>query len=123
MHTYDLRSIWETYVSAWKELSPETKRAALHASTDPQCVYRDPLEQTNGHETLVDYMLHFHQQIPGGFFETTYFLAHHNRSIARWNMRAGDGTILGDGISYGEYSQDGRLVTMTGFFETPRAKS
>ncbi len=50
---------------------------------------------------------------------TTYFLEHHGRSIARWNMVDGEGAVLGDGISYGEYGDDGKLVAMTGFFEPP----
>ena len=36
-------------------------------------------------------------------------------------MVGGDGTVLGEGISYGEYADDGRLRTMTGFFDTPSA--
>ena len=63
-------------------------------------------------------MLGFHQQVPGGHFATTYFLAHHDVSIAKWNMVNGDGTIIGDGVSYGHYNEEGALVAMTGFFET-----
>ena len=117
--TYDdRRATWEKYVSAWKESSAEAKRAVLTASVDARCVYRDPLTEADGHDALVDYMLRFHEQVPGGHFETTYFLAHHERSIARWNMRSGEGAIVGTGISYGEYDEGGRLVAITGFFET-----
>jgi hypothetical protein len=119
--TMDYRSTWDIYVSAWKATSVADKQAALEASAAPDCVYRDPLAATTGHDALVNYMRAFHQQVPGGHFEVTYFLAHHDRSIAKWNMRSGDGAILGEGVSYGEYGQDGRLLSMTGFFETPQA--
>lgn len=62
-------------------------------------------------------MLGFHQHVPGGSFETHYFLAHHERSIAKWNMCNGAGEIIGEGVSYGEYGRDGKLVAMTGFFD------
>jgi hypothetical protein len=116
-----LRRTWETYASAWRATSEADKRAALASSVDPACVYRDPLTQAEGHDALVSTMLDFHRQVPGGHFETTYFLAHHARSIARWTMRGADGAALGEGISYGEYDARGRLIAMTGFFETRRA--
>jgi hypothetical protein len=117
------RETWETYVSAWKETSGDGKRAALIASVAPACVYRDPLTQADGHDALIAYMLGFHQQVPGGHFETTYFLAHHDRSIAKWRMRSGDGTVVGEGVSYGEYDAHGKLSAMTGFFDTNEAGS
>ena len=116
------RATWDTYTSAWKLATAQEKYGVLASSTDQGCVYRDPLAHTRGHAELVDYMLDFHQQMPGGHFETTYFLAHHGRSIARWNMRDGNGAIVGDGISYGEYNDTGKLIGMTGFFATPQAQ-
>ena len=113
------RETWETYAAAWKEPTAQGKEAALAASVHPACTYRDPLMQVEGHAAQVEAMLGFHRQVPGGHFETTYFLAHHDRSIARWNMRTGDGAVVGEGISYGEYDAHGKLVAMTGFFETP----
>jgi hypothetical protein len=112
----DKRATWETYASAWKVPSAPAKAAALRASAVATCVYRDPLTRTDGHQALIDYMLDFHRQVPGGHFETTYFLSHHERSIARWNMVNDQGVVIGEGISYGEYDDHGKLVAMTGFF-------
>ena len=116
--TDEKRIVWERYVAAWKESSMDGKLAALRESVEPNCTYRDPLMVADGHVQLVDYMLNFHQQIPGGHFVTTYFLAHHDRSIAKWNMLDGAGNITGDGATFGEYNERGLLVAMTGFFET-----
>ncbi|MEM6991818.1 MAG: nuclear transport factor 2 family protein [Myxococcota bacterium] len=110
---------WERYVLAWKSTSMDTKRQACREALAADCVYTDPLMQTHGHDALLEYMAQFHRQIPGGHFVTTYFLAHHDRCVARWNMVAGDGSVLGDGISYGEFGDGGKLVAMTGFFEPP----
>lgn len=116
----DRRTTWERYVAAWKEQTVEGKRAALAASVVPGCVYRDPLVHAEGYDALIEHMLGFHRQVPGGHFETTHFLAHHERSVARWVMRGGDGAILDEGISYGEYDAEGRLVVMAAFFEVPQ---
>ena len=106
-------------MESWKVGAETEKRSLLGRSVSPRCVYTDPLTQAKGHDELVAYMLQFHRQIPGGHFVTEYFLAHHDRGIAKWTMRAADGSVLGDGISYGEYDAEGRLVAMTGFFEPP----
>ena len=119
--TRDARVVWDDYTAAWAATGAEAKRAALAASTHPECEYRDPLAHTKGREALVEYMLDLHRQLPGGYFETTYFLAHHGRSIARWNMRDGAHQVVGEGISYGEYDGAGTLVAMSGFYATPAA--
>ncbi len=117
----DIRATWDSYTLAWKETTARAKMEKLQASTTVTCVYRDPLTHTDGQNALVEYMMAFHHQIPGGYFETTYFLAHHDRSISKWNMCTGDGVIVGEGVSYGEYDAKGKLQSMTGFFETPQA--
>ena len=121
MNGNDRQITWDRYTSAWKAVDAKEKAAALATSVAPTCVYTDPLVQVDGHEALVDYMLGFHQQMPGAWFETTWFLSHHDRSIARWNMRSGEGTVVGEGISYGVYDEQGMLVAMTGFFEVQQA--
>lgn len=115
----DRSQTWETYAAAWKAESTDDKRGLFERALDPDVEYRDPLMQTRGFAGLEQYMAQFHQQIPGGHFVTTWFLAYQDRSIACWDMRGADGTKLGEGISYGRYGADGRLVEMNGFFETP----
>jgi hypothetical protein len=36
-------------------------------------------------------------------------------------MHSGDGAVVGDGVSFGEYDAQGRLQSMTGFFDDPGA--
>jgi SnoaL-like domain len=110
---------WETYASAWAARDRADKLALLGRSVAQHAAYRDPAAECRGHDELVGYMLEFHKQVPGGHFETTYFLVHHGRSIAKWNMMSGAGEKVGEGVSYGEYGNDGMLVAMTGFFEVP----
>lgn len=121
MSNDELRKRWEAYAAIWKLEGPEAKRAACAEHLDPACVYTDPLTRREGFEPLIEYMVEFHQQVPGGHFVTTGFRSHNGRSVATWNMVGGDGTVLGDGISYGEYAPSGKLRVMTGFFESNAA--
>lgn len=114
-----LEQTWETYTAAWQAPSAEARALALRASVDGGCVYRDPLTKAEGHAALIDYMRAFHLQVPGGFFKTTSFRAHNLRSVTTWHMCNADGAVIGEGISYGEYGADRKLVAMTGFFDVP----
>lgn len=111
---------WKTYTVSWKAESTAEKRELFKKSLDIACQYNDPLVKTKGWDELDAVMLDFHRQVPGGYFVTTYFQAHSGKSIAKWEMRNGENVVLGDGISYGEYNENGILVSMTGFFEPPK---
>jgi hypothetical protein len=113
------KQIWETYVASWKSDSLAKKRILFAQSLDKACEYNDPLVKVKGWNELEKYMLDFHSQVPGGYFVTTHFLSHHHKSIATWEMKNADNTVLGDGISYGEYNKNGLLISVSGFFELP----
>lgn len=117
----NFKKTWETYVASWKVETSDEKLELFKQCLFPESQYNDPMIKTVGHDELVKYMLDFHQQIPGGHFITTYFLAHSNKSIARWEMRNAAKEILGEGISYAEYNESGMLTLETGFFESPNA--
>jgi hypothetical protein len=113
------RNTWETYAASWKAESADEKRALFAKCLDANCEYNDPLTHTKGWDALLAYMLEFHKQIPGGHFVTRYFLAHHNQSIAKWEMQNAANAVLGEGASYGRYNDHGKLIAMTGFFDAP----
>ena len=110
---------WEIYTSSWKAKTAAEKRNLFEKSLDQHCEYSDPLTITKNWDELLDYMVSFHQQIPGGYFDTYYFLAHNGQSIAKWKMKSGDDTIIGEGVSYGQYNKAGKLTRMTGFYPLP----
>jgi len=113
------RAVWEEYFQSWKVGSPDEKRGLYASCLSRECVYTDPLVRACGWDELLAYMVDFQKQIPGGHFVTEYFLAHHDKSMARWRMVNGAGQKIGDGVSCAEYDADMKLRSMTGFFETP----
>ena len=110
---------WEAYVASWKASAPEDKQRLFEQALSRDCCYTDPLTQVNGWASLMNYMAEFHRQIPGGHFVTKRFIVHHDRSVAYWEMCNAAGEVLGDGVSFGEYNETGKLKAMTGFFEVP----
>jgi hypothetical protein len=111
------KETWEAYVSSWGATSVEEKRALYAKCLAPECEYNAPFTKAKGHDELLACMLDFHKQLPGGHFVTKLFRTHSDQCIACWDMMAGDGSFVGDGISYGRYDAEGKLITMTGFFE------
>ncbi len=112
--------IWEKYAASWKAESSVERQAIFASCLTPTCQYSDPLVQTNGWDELATYMENLQQQVPGVHFVTSYFQSHHDRSIAKWEMRSGDNTPITQGVSYGEFNEDGMLVSMSGFYELPQ---
>lgn len=117
------RSTWEHYAASWKATSPAERQALFARSLAADYEYRDPLSTTQGWGQLDAYINQFQQQVPGGHFVTKRFSAHHDRSLVHWDMCDVDGNVVGEGLSYGQYDLHGKLVAMTGFFETPGAES
>ncbi len=113
------RETWDRYTKSWREKEVSEKKALFEASLESGCVYTDPLMRCEGWEELAAYMASFNEQFPGAYFHTVEFYAHHDRSAARWEMRGADEQVLDVGISYAEYTKDGRLAAMTGFFKPP----
>ncbi|WP_035056322.1 nuclear transport factor 2 family protein [Andreprevotia chitinilytica] len=115
----DFKATWEKYTATWKMTNQADRLAVFSDVLAENAVYTDPLVQAKSWNELIAYMENFHQQIPGGHFVTTYFLAHHQKSIANWEMKTADNITIGTGTSYGEYNDQGKLISMNGFFENP----
>ena len=112
---------WDSYAAAWGAESRDEKMALYRKCLAPEFRYTDPIATAVGWEELVEYMLEFHRQVPGGHFVTTWFLEHNKQSIAKWEMRDGEGKFVQDGVSYGVHNNEGLIVAETGFFEVPEA--
>ncbi len=113
-----LQSTWLSYTATWSQKDAAARQLAFEAHLDASCRYTDPLAATVGYDQLAGYMDQLHQQVPAVSFHTVKFAAHHGRSVAHWQMKSHD-TVVSEGVSFGEYGADGKLVAMTGFFEVP----
>ncbi|MFV1985046.1 MAG: nuclear transport factor 2 family protein [Thiohalomonadales bacterium] len=112
-----IREIWDNYALSWKCETAVEKQALFEKCLDVNCEYNSPVIQTKGWDELINHMLDFHKNIPGGYFTTNYFLDYNSKSIAKWDMLNNENTVIGNGVSYCEYNDNGKLKTMTGFFD------
>lgn len=108
--------VWDSYTSSWSEANPLKRKLILEKNLTGDCIYTDPNIQAVGYEHISDYMEHFQKKFPGASFETTQYKEHHQQGLIHWNMKDAKGNIIGTGISFCLYSNDERLMKMTGFF-------
>src|SRR5260370_7481077 len=71
-----------------------------------------------GREALSNYMTGFQQNVKGGRFQIRSVIHHHNRMLAEWRLLGADETVLQTGRSFATIADDGRLQSITGFFDT-----
>ena len=112
------RDVWESYTASWAAAEGEPRLDLFRDCLTEDCVYKDPNTETHGYDELTAYMVGLQQQIPGAGFVTCDFVSHHDSALIRWNMVDGSGTVISPGTSIGVFSKDGRLKSMTGFFES-----
>jgi hypothetical protein len=111
-----VEQLWRRYAACWS--LPVFERAAgLPACVVDDVSYLDPRGPATGLDGLAAYMEGFAQSLPGTRFEIVEVLDHHDRSLARWRLRGRDGGILQTGTSTAVHAADGRLATITGFFD------
>jgi hypothetical protein len=115
----DVTPTWEQYASTWSALDAGERRRRFETCLAPDCVYTDPNVRTVGYDELASYMEGFQAQLPRGGFATRAINAHHDNLLVHWDMVDGDGTTVGVGSSFATVGADGRLSSMTGFFDTP----
>ena len=114
----DHRSQWDAYGELWTITHVAARHAARDGVLSTGCTYTDPSVHAEGVEEILAYMTRFQENAPGGHFVTEAFLDHHDRSLARWTMVLGDGTVVGTGASFATYTA-GALTSMTGFIDAP----
>lgn len=114
------QEIWELYRTSWEEGDPQRRLDLFRQSLSVDCVYTDPTMQTVGHEQLAGYMDALRKNIPGVRFITTAFYSHHEFGASKWNLLDGNGNVIAEGISFGEYNDRGLLLKMASFYKMPQ---
>jgi hypothetical protein len=106
-----------TYVEAWHERDEATRRRLLEQTWAEDGVYADPEDTIVGREALIDAIGDFHERRPGVRIEIRSPIdafGRHFRFV--WATIDGDGDVLREGIDVGLFDEDGRIVSIVGFF-------
>src|SRR5262249_44708265 len=116
----DVQEIVAAYAAAWNEPDTAARRRALDRAWAEGGIYSDPTACVEGRDALGRDIGGFHAQMPGArILLTSGVDAHHGAIRFTWALRAADGTIVTEGIDFGELADDGRLRRITGFFGPP----
>lgn len=89
----------------------------IEASMVTGVVYTDPSSVSHGYEEVTSKMEITQRNFPGASFRNDKFVTHHGAAISHWTMNDQHGTAIFTGVSFAVFAPDGRLQSMTGFFE------
>lgn len=109
-------SLWDRYASIWSS-EPAVRASELGACLADECSYCDANGLIEGRDALSVYMGGFQQNVKGGKFDILSVLHHHDRMLAEWRLLAPGGAVLQTGRSFATVADDGRLRSITGFFD------
>jgi hypothetical protein len=106
------------YFDLWNETDASSRRAALAATWADDASYRDPLLAAEGYDALDGMIAAVHAQYPGHRFHLTSTIdAYPGRARWGWSLTGPDGTPIVTGLDVAVLADDGRLCSVTGFFE------
>ena len=111
------KSVVETYVRAWHERDESTRRKLLEESWAADGVYTDPRVTVESREALVAHIAWFHEVRPDVRIEVRSDIDEHGRFF-RFAFATVDptGTVLLEGVDFGQLDADGRIASITAFF-------
>lgn len=112
-----VNEIVQVYIAAWHERAEENRHILLAQSWADDGHYCDPLQEYRGREALNQGIAGFQERRPGvRFVLTSDVEQHHNVLRFSWKCLRSNGTILVEGMDFGELGTDGRLKRIVGFF-------
>ena len=107
----------DTYCLAWSDPSPERRHELLATVWAPGATYTDPTVHTVGADELLAHISTVIARRPGSqVLRTSPLDTHHNLTRFAWHVLQADGTTLPEGLDLAEFSADGRISRIIGFF-------
>lgn len=106
------------YFDLWNETDAPARRAALPVTWTGDASYRDPLLAAEGYDALDAMIAAVHAQYPGHRFQLVGAIdAYPGRARWGWSLSGPDGAPIVTGLDVAVLADDGRLRSVTGFFE------
>jgi hypothetical protein len=116
--TTDHTELADRYIAVWNETDPGRRRALIARTWAEGARYRDPLLSSDGADGIDAMVAAVHDKYPGHAFRRTSDVDAHNGALRfRWELAPEGGPVLASGIDFATVAEDGRLATVTGFFD------
>jgi hypothetical protein len=110
----------EAYSAAWNEPDGAKRQELLEKCWAPGGTYTDPTAHVEGTEALAMHITKLREQMSYELEMSGAPDEHHGRVRFAWVMRTADGNTLAQGVDFGILAPDGRIQSITGFFD-PRS--
>jgi hypothetical protein len=106
------------YIAIWNEEDAATRSTLIARTWATDGDYVDPLLQGSGHDGIEAMTAGLQSSYPGHKFARIGAIdQHHDRIRFGWQLLTPEREPLVIGTDYGVVSEDGKLTSITGFFE------
>ena len=111
------RHLIDTYVDAWNEPSADARGRMLAEVMHGESTYTDPNVALTSRADLDAYIGEVLRKYPGRrIVRTSGVDVHHRHCRFNWRLIKPDGTQGLESIDFVEFTSDGRIARVTGFF-------
>ena len=115
--TLDQATIVDRYFAAWNERDASARAAAVADAFTDDARYCDPLADVTGHDAIASMMGALQEQHAGLSLRVSSAIdAHHDLLRFAWEAVDAEGNVTVAGIDVAHISDDGRVVSLHGFF-------
>lgn len=117
--TTEHEDLVDRYLAAWNATEAGARQAMIESAWAEQGSYRDPALAAEGHAAIGGMVAAVQQRFPGHAFRRTGPIdAHNNRMRFAWELAPeGGGAPAVRGVDFAVVAPDGRLASVTGFFD------
>lgn len=113
----ELTALIASYAAAWSESDRTARETLLERVFAVDGTYTDPTVDLAGRAALVTHIGRFQERSPGARIEPISVVdAHHGQLRFAWRLALPDGTVVVEGLDYGELTRDGKIKRIVGFF-------
>jgi hypothetical protein len=115
------RELADRYIAAWNETDAGRRRALVARTWTEDGRYCDPKLGGEGHDGIAGMIGAAQEHFPGHLFRRTSPVdAHNDRLRLTWELASeGGGAAVFSGTDFAVVAADGRLRSVTGFFDAP----
>ena len=113
----DITATIDTYLAAYGETDPASRRRLLEQSFAPSATLADPPFDATGLDAIDATFAAVQGQFPGHTFRRTSAVdSHHGAARYGWELVGTDGAVAVAGVDFVRLGNDGLLVQVAGFF-------
>jgi hypothetical protein len=121
----NLTELIDGYIAMWNETDAGRRRNLIEKTWTESASYLDPVMNGEGQSGIDAMVQGVQEKFPGHQFHRTSDIDSHNDRVRfSWELTPEGGPAVVGGTDFGIIAADGRLQTITGFFDhTPASKS